>query len=462
MRISFPKDFIWGAACSAYQIEGAWNEDGKGENVHDHYARIPEYEKFYAKGRPDVCSDFYHRYREDVDIMASHNLKSFRFSIAWARLFPDGPDKLNQKGVEYYNDLFSYLKKNNILVFADLFHWDLPQWVLEKGGIACRNFVDWFEGYARTCFSLFGDKVFYWSTTNEPIASMFGGYYSHVGNAPGFFPPFGNDLHKAFAACHMMNLAHMRAVKAFRQMGCPGKIGAVIDAFPFYPYSLSDPRDRTAAELQFDYYAGKWIEPMLLGKYPDTVLEQFGSYLPANASEEIAEEFVKMDFFGCNYYRPCYSRYIPQPPYFESAPDPEITDMEKQARECGTYVGMKKYPEGLYDILLYLNKRYPIEEIMITENGMSTPRDPKQPHIPSNLQDDDRIRYMRSHIMMLSRALECGVPVTGYYVWAIEDTYEHGAGFTYDYGLIGINYETMERFPRASFRWYSDFIKANT
>ncbi|MBE6884570.1 MAG: glycosyl hydrolase family protein [Ruminococcaceae bacterium] len=458
MAFSFPKDFLWGAACSAYQIEGAWNEGGKGLSCHDYYARLPEYEKFYELGRPDDCADFYHHYREDIDIMAERNLKSFRFSIAWPRLFPNGPDEINQECVDYYNDMFSYLNEKGIIPFVDLFHWDLPQWVLDRGGAASREFIDLFEGFARACYANFGDKVKYWSTTNEPSVSIFCGYADWNLNGGGMFPPYEDDRTKAFTACHNMNLAHMRAVKAYREMGQDGKIGAVIDAFPFYPYNFNDKRDMEAGEQMWDFYAGKWLGPILLGKYPDVIVEHFSQYMPEGYQEEIAAAYEPVDYIGNNYYAPRYAKYSPEAPYYSPAPDPELVPV----KEGGEFVGMKYYPEGLFDTIRMLDKKYHPKEIIITENGMSAARDPKNPAVPSKINDENRIRYMRSHIMMLSRILEQGINVTGYYVWAIEDTYEHGSGCRYDYGLIGINYDTKERTPRDSFNWYGEFIKANT
>ena len=458
MYFSFPKDFLWGSGCSAYQVEGAWNEDGKGMSCHDHYARLPEYAHHWEKGRMDTCADFYHHWREDVDIMAEHNLKSFRFSIAWPRLFPNGPDQINQKGVDYYNDLFTYLNEKGIVPFVDLYHWDLPQWVLDRGGAINPEFIDWFEGFAITCFREFGDKVKYWSTTNEPNCSIFGGYYDKCDDVAGRFPPFEKDLRKGFLANHHMILAHYRCIKAFREMGCDGKIGAVIDSVPMYPYDLADKRDFEAAELKFQYYAGKWFDPMLLGKYPPILCDTYREYMPENFQEDLEKYYEKMDFIGVNYYLPHYAKHIDEAPYFEVAPDPE----EGLHADWQEYYCMKVYPEGLYDILNEVNERYHPDEILVTENGISFMRDPENPHLPTRINDIERIKYMRAHIMMLARAINRGIPVTGYYTWSIMDTYEHQLGFTLDFGLIAINYETMERTPRDSFRWYRDFITEHT
>ena len=459
MNFTFPKDFLWGAASSAYQIEGAWDEGGKGMSCHDHYARLPEYAYYYEAGRPDTCADFYHHYKEDVDIMVEQGLKSFRFSIAWPRVFPNNPTDINQEAIDYYKDLFSYCCEKGLVLFVDLFHWDLPQWVMDLGGPINKEFVEWFETYAKVCYENFGDFVTYWSTVNEPNFSIFSGYHQLNGAGPGTFPPFEEDLTKAFTACHYMNLAHMRAVKLFRKMGLKGKIGAVIDLFPIYPYSMSDAGDTEAAERRFDYYAGKWIGPLLLGCYPDSVVESYSEYFPEGFQQEIMDAYEEIDYIGDNYYQQSYAKYLGEKPYFDLCENPERSAAEVNDKLEGVFVDVQNFPQGLYDILLLLHKKYHPKEIIITENGLPTPRDKKNLAVPSDIHDEDRIRYLRAHITTVARAIESGVPVTGYYVWAIEDTHEHGTGHHFDFGLIAVNYETMERTPRDSFRWYADLIR---
>jgi len=463
MGVSFPKfprGFLWGAACSAYQIEGAWNEGGKGENCSDHCARQPETEKFFERGRPDVCSDFYHHYREDIGIMRENSLNSFRFSISWPRLFPNGPYELNQQGVDYYNDLFNTLIENGISPFIDLFHWDLPQWVYDRGGPVSYEFVEWFEHYARTAFSLFGDRVKYWSTMNEPNFS-FGGYTdsaAYIYDKPGGAPPYEKDVRKAFAACHFLNLAHLRAVRAYREMGQDGKIGMVIDAFPFYPYSLGDSRDEEAAERAMDFYFGKWLGPMMLGRYPDVIVDSFSELMPENFQSDIAKEYVPMDFVGENYYASGYAYHIDEKPYYDLCGTYETVDGAD--RRHGYHIGY--CPEGFYDILMILTKKYHAKEIIVTENGTCFRRDMSRPAEPTDVHDEERIKYLRAHIPMMARAIEAGANVTGYHIWAIEDTYEHGSGRELDFGLIAVNYDTMERTARDSFKWYGALIRANS
>ncbi len=455
MSLAFPKGFLWGSACSAYQIEGAIAEGGKGENCHDHYARLPEYARYYEQGRPDVCSDFFHHYREDIAIMAEHGLRSFRFSFSWPRLFPNGPDELNVQAADYYGDLLDCLTENGIVPFMDLFHWDLPQWVMDRGGVVNPEFVDWFGKYAETCFRLFGGKVKYWSTVNEPNFSVFSGYLALDCEGRGSFPPFEQDKRKAFSALHVMLLAHMRAVKLFRDIRPGGKIGAVIDAFPIYPRSLAREEDFRAADRYYDLYAGKWLGPMCLGRYPEVVLDSFARFMPADFQQELADAFEPMDFVGDNYYTPAYAEYSEETPFFRACTDPE------GGGNWNDFPGMKVYPEGLYDAMRILDEKYHPREILVTENGIAFRRDPNSPAVPTSIHDDLRIRFMRQHIMSLERAVRSGVNVTGYYTWAIEDTYEHGLGRTLDFGLIAVNYDTMERTARDSFKWYGEFIRAN-
>ena len=315
------------------------------------------------------------------------------------------------------------------------------------------------EAYAKACYENFGDKVAYWSTMNEPNFSIFSGYYQTDGDGAGIFPPFENDKTKAFTASHYMNLAHMRAVKLYREMGFSGKIGAVIDLFPIYPYSLSDEKDVEAAKRRFDYYAGKWIGPLLLGEYPESVVECYSEYFPEGFQEEIRNAYVEIDYIGDNYYQQRYAKYSPEKPYFDLCDNPEQTVSDKNDEMGGIFVDIQNYPQGLYDIVMLLHREYHAKEIVITENGLPLPRDKENPAVPSKIQDEERIRYMRGHISALARAIDVGVPVTGYYVWSIEDTYEHGLGFDYDFVLIAVNYETMERTPRESFRWYADLIR---
>lgn len=460
MALSFPKDFMWGAACSAYQIEGAWNEDGKGENCTDSCARNPDLAQFFERGRPDVCSDFYHYYREDIAIMKENNLKSFRFSLSWPRLFPNGPDELNQAGVDHYNDLFNTLIENGIQPFIDLFHWDLPQWVYDRGGPVVYEFIDWFEKYARTAFSLFGDRVKMWSTMNEPNFS-FNGYTPYSAGiiaGRGTTPPYEEDVKKAFMTCHILNLAHMRAVKAYHEMNLGGKIGMVIDGFPFYPFSLSEEKDAIAAERAFDFYAGKWLGPMMLGKYPEVIEDSYAEYMPENFQQEIADAYEPMDFIGENYYASGYAYGIDEKPYFAHCGDFET--IEGADRKDGFSIG--RNPIGFYDILMLLKNKYKAKEIIVTENGICFQRDKDNLNKPTDIHDAERIRYLREHIPMIARAIASGANVTGYYIWAIEDTYEHGSGFDLDYGLIAVDYDTMERTARDSFKWYGRFIKANT
>ena len=443
MNFSFPKDFLFGSACSACQIEGAAYEGGKTDNVFDYYAR-KDPERF-SGDLADVCADFYHHYRDDIKIMKKFGLKAFRFSIAWARICPDGPDSYNQKGVDYYNDMINALVENDIVPMFDLFHCDLPMWVINKGGIANREFIGWFTSYAKICFEKFGDRVKLWSTVNEPSINVFGAY-AYESNGP-----FLKDLTLALKASHHMLLAHYATVKLYHSMNLPGKIGAVNHFAPVYTDSL-DPKDEAAAERRRAYYSGWWLDPMMKGEYPANVIcyPFIADKMPENYAKELKAAFEPMDFIGINYYNPEFARFKQDDELcIEGFSD---TSLPKDA------YGFLRYPQGLFDSMMYLKNAYPGAEIYITENGIAAAREDGQ---PTSVHDDFRITYMRDHLREVSKSIAAGVNLKGYFNWTIMDTYEgYAGGFKYDFGLLAVDYKTLERTPRDSFYYYKKIIEA--
>lgn len=446
MNFPFPKDFLFGSACSACQIEGAAFEDGKTANAFDHYSRTEQVERF-AGDLPDVCADFYHHYRDDIKLMKEMGLKAFRFSIAWARICPDGPDSLNQKGIDYYNDMIDALVENDIVPMFDLFHCDLPMWVTEKGGIANREFIDWFVSYAKICFENFGDRVKLWSTVNEPSINVFGSYASKA-NAP-----FLEDLPLALKACHHMLLAHYECVKLYHSMNLPGKIGAVNHIVPYYTDSL-DPKDEAAAARARDYYSGWWLEPMMKGVYPANVVcyPYIADKMPENYAKELADAFVPMDFIGINYYGPGFVKY-------KEDGKLDYAGYSEAGLPTDAY-GFPCYPQGLFDTVMFLKRQYPGVELYITENGIAVKREGDK-IAPTSVNDAYRITYMRDHLREVSKCITAGANLKGYFNWTIMDTYEgYAGGFDFDFGLIAINYETLERTPRDSFYYYKKIIES--
>ena len=442
MKFCFPENFLFGAASSACQIESAAYEGGKGEDVIGHYySKLPE--KFHGAD-PNDSADFYHRYREDIEMMKELGLDAFRFSISWSRIFPNGPEESNPAGIAYYNDMIDALKDAGIVTFFDLFHCDLPYWVIEKGGILNPEFIRWFETYAKTCFKELGCRVDYWCTVNEPSINCFGAY-ANESNAP-----FLKDMDKAIRASHNMLLAHYSAIRLYKSMNLQGKIGAVIHVEPNYALSL-DAMDKEAAGRNFDFYSGWWLDPMLLGHYPESLMDYpyLTDKLPANFKKELSENFVENDYIAINYYSPAFARYKKN-----GELGLEIFHNEKLARDD---YGFFIYPPGLYDTLLYLKQEYPGKEIIIAENGISRK---KCGDLELELDDEYRIDYMREHLREVSRAIASGAPVRGYFHWSIMDTNEaYAGGYDHIFGLVQINYKTLERRRRKSWYYYQNLIK---
>lgn len=286
MRFSFPKDFLFGAASSACQIESGCNEGGKGEDVHTaNYKLHPEQ---YQGADPNCSADFYYHYPQDIEMMKELGIKMFRFSISWSRIYPNGPEEVNQAGLDYYTDMIDKLREAGIGTFFDLWHCDLPQWVAERGGLLHPDFIDWFVAYAKTVFEVLGDKVDYWSTVNEPNINCMLAYLN------GKLPPFVADQEKAIQACHNMIIAHYRTIRLYKEMGFTGQVGSVVHMEPCYALDSMDAKDAEAAERQQAFYTGWWLDPMLKGHYPELILEYpyIRNKMPQGYQAQLDKEFI--------------------------------------------------------------------------------------------------------------------------------------------------------------------------
>ncbi len=441
MRFPFPEDFMFGAASSACQIESAPTEGGKGVTNYDYYFKH-EPERL-RNADPANSADFYYLYRKDILDMKRLGLKAFRFSIAWARIFPNGPEEVCQAGLDYYSDMIDALNEAGITPYFDLYHCCIPYWVLERGGLLNPDFPNWFVKYAETCFKALGHKVAYWTTVNEPNINCMAAY------ANGKTAPYIKDQAKAILGCHNMLLAHYRIVKLYKSMNLPGKIGAVIHVEPTYSLS-TDPKDEAAAERYFAYYSGWWLDTMLKGEYPKVLLEEpyIAEKVPENLPKELAEEFEPMDFVGINLYNPNFARYDENEPMrYKTFENPKIPKDD---------YGFMCYPQGLYDAVMYVHRTYPGVPMVITENGISKK---KWGNFEEERRDEYRIDYMREHLRSASRAIAAGAPLKGYFCWSVMDTNELGSGgYDHIFGLTQVNYETKERFPRDSWYYYQKVI----
>lgn len=441
MIFPFPKDFLFGAASSAVQIEASCEEGGKGEDV-QRYVSKHRPEQFH--GDPNDGADFYHRYPEDIRMMQELGLKTFRFSVSWSRIYPNGPDQVNKQGLDYYEDMVDRMLDAGVAPLLDLWHCDLPMWVAEQGGPINPKFIDWFTGYAKTVFEVLGNKVPLWSTINEPHVNCLGA------NEFGLYPPFVADLKQAIHASHNAIIAHYRIIRLYKEMGFKGQIGAVVYLPPCYAANPNKPEDVAAAQRYQDYQSGWWLDTMIKGHYPHSAMENpyIRDKMPEGYQAQIEKEFIPADFVAINYYD---GRFV------EYRQDGKLNCKTVETNHIPAALFPKHpYPEGLYDALMYVKNTYPGKDIYITENGIGVNRldDPEE-----DLKDDYRVEFMRKHMRFISRAIQAGAPVKGYYPWTLIDTHEPGGGYQSTFSMIQVNFETKERRPRKSWYYYQRVIK---
>lgn len=444
MNFKFPQNFLWGTAASAFQIEGAAHEDGKGHNVWDVASR--QYPDIFKEDEtPEVSADFYHKYPEDILMMKELGIKSYRFSISWTRIYPDGYGKLNQKGVDYYNSLVDTLLENGIQPMFDLYHCDMPQSLADKGGFKNSQFVDWFGEYAQTCFKNFGDRIKLWNTINEPSIASFSHYYA------GQFPPFEKNIGGALQAAQNILLSHYRAIEVYRSMNLKGKIGAVAHFVPIYTYS-TDQNDKKAAARYFDFYNNWWLKPFFEGEYPESVLEYpfYRENMPDNYAAQLKEKFVPLDHIGINYYGPTAVKYNQGKDL-----DCEVTEFNGPKDAYGFYY----YPQGLFDSAMYLKEKYNNPKVYITENGIAREC---TGNVKEDTDDDYRISFIQEHFREISRSIQAGANIGGYYYWSNSDTYEGNCGgYRNRFGLVHIDFNTLKRTPKKSWFYYQKVIDSN-
>ncbi len=427
---------LWGAATAAYQIEGAWNEDGKGPSIWDTFSHEKGNIKNDENG--DIACDHYHRYKEDVALMKELGLKCYRFSISWPRIFPDGRGEINEKGIKFYSSLIDVLLANGIEPMITLYHWDLPQALQDIGGWENEEVTDLFAEYAGSLFHRFGSRVKRWITLNEPFCISYLGYGLGV-HAPGI-----KDFKRAINVSHNLNIAHAKAVHAFRKENIEGaEIGITLNLTPAHPYSEEY---REAARF-LDGISNRWfLDPSLKGKYPEDILSFFKEHYGFEANG--IDQFIKPDFLGVNYYSRSIVRENRKSALL-------LTKNEKLEGREYTDMGWEVYEKGLSEILMRVDREYGHPEIYVTENGAAYRDDIVKEGM---VMDDDRISYLKRHFDEAERAINGGVRLNGYCVWSLMDNFEWAEGYSKRFGIVQVNYETLERRKKKSALWYRDFI----
>ena len=447
--ISFPKNFWWGTATAAYQVEGAWNEDGKGESIWDRFSHTPGKIKNGDTG--DVSCDHYHRYRQDIDIVRSLQMNSYRFSIAWTRIQATGSGRPNPKGLDFYSRLVDTLLESKIRPFATLYHWDLPQALEDAGGWPNRDTAQRFADYADIMMSALGDRVPAWTIFNEPSVFTTLGYLFGT-NAPG-----RSDLDAYLRATHVVNLAQGLAFRVMKGVRPRAMVGTAFSMSPMQPVTKSR-ADQEAAERAHKAQNVWFLEPALKGKYPDAFVGVTPEMLGVKPGD-MEKVRAPLDFIGINnYFRMLVSASRARG--LNLNPLRKIFPVEVQVGgNTGpkTEMGWEIYPHGLYDIVMRITRDYnrPIE---ITENGCAC-GDPLDKSGVDN--DTRRIAFYRSYLQELAMAIKAGADMRGYHAWSLLDNFEWAEGYSKRFGLVYVDFKTQQRTVKASGHWYAKIAEAN-
>ncbi|MDW8325522.1 MAG: GH1 family beta-glucosidase [Anaerolineales bacterium] len=444
MSIQFPANFLWGVATSAYQIEGAWNEDGRGESIWDRFCRRPG--NILNGENGDLACDHYHRWRDDVALMQSLGLKAYRFSIAWTRVLPEGCGNVNAKGLDFYDRLVDALLAAGIAPNVTLNHWDLPQALQDLGGWPARDCAYRFADYAAVVFKRLGDRVRFWVTHNEPWCIAFLGY-GNGHHAPGIC-----DTSQAYQTVHHLLLGHGLAVQAFRQGGYSGQIGIALN--PQHYVAFSDREADVAARDR--YYANAvslFLDPIYYGRYPQSLMDWIGPHAPKMQAGDLDLIRRPLDFLGVNYYTTEVISHSVEGGVLKAHAQPLSAPGWSR-----TEMGWGVNPPGLTAVLLDLKTKYGNPALYITENGCAFN---DRPDGQGFCADTARINFLRDHIRAAHAALQAGVDLRGYYVWSLLDNFEWAWGYSRRFGLVRVDYETQRRIPKQSAHWYREVIARN-
>ncbi|KAI3708428.1 hypothetical protein L2E82_37597 [Cichorium intybus] len=473
-RSDFPVGFLFGVATSAYQIEGAYLEDGKSINNWDTFALTPGNIENGDNGF--IADDHYHRYLEDINILHSLGVDAYRFSISWARILPRGRfGDVNPNGINFYNKILDNLLLRGIKPFVTIYHYDFPQELEDRYGSWLSPLMqDDYVHFAETCFKNFGDRVKNWFTMNEPNLFTQMGYEKGTYPPTRCSPPFGNcssgnsDI-EPLIVMHNMLLAHGKAVKLYRtnyQHVQSGSIGIVVDCFMYEPLTDND-LDQEAANRSLAFNIGWALDPLIFGDYPSEMRMYLGDQLPRFSSDET--KFLKdgIDFIGVNHYSTLYAKDCIYSSCSLTGSRPITGFIDAAKERDGVPIGaptglgsLRVVPRGIGEVIDYLKARYHNKPMFVTENGYSEPQVNDQ--VQDILQDVERIEFHKMYMSSLAQAIRNGADVRGYFVWTLMDDFEWRLGYTPRFGLYYIEPQTLDRIPKSSAKWYQDFLKNNT
>jgi beta-glucosidase len=437
----FPKDFLWGVATSAYQVEGSTLADGAGENIWHRFSHEPGMTVAGATG--DIACDQYHRYPDDVKLMAELGIDAYRFSLAWARLLPKGRGRMNAKGLSFYDRLIDELLAKEIRPFITLYHWDLPLALEDKGGWLNTDTARWFGDFADLAFRAFCDRVPYWMTINEPAVVMEKGYVL------GLYAPGHRNAAEAPVVARNLLLAHGYAVQAYRDRG-DGCIGIAVNIQPKHP-ATNSVGDQQAAQRANAWRNLQFLDAILLGQTPAELPEMFGREWRGLSEQEMKLVHQPIDYVGINYY----TRVV----VGEDAERLPLRARPVAQTALTTLTGWEVYPGGLTETLKAIDQRYDGVPIFITECGAAF-TDPT-PENGQDIPDPQRIEFLRSHVQAAQQAIAEGVDLRGFFVWSLLDNFEWNSGYTMPFGLVHVDFTTQKRTVKQSGRYFAEIARAN-
>jgi len=446
----FPADFVWGAATASFQVEGALEEGGRGVSIWDTFTAQPG--AIAGGDTAAVACDHYHRYGEDIALLADLGLSAYRFSIAWPRIQPDGRGGANREGLDHYRRMVDTCLERGVTPYVTLYHWDLPQALEDAGGWPSRDTADRFVDYVGIVADALGDVVDHWITVNEPKVA------SHAGYASGIHAPGRREPAAALAAAHHLLLGHGLAARELRRrMSTGGSLGIALDLTPVTAAS-DTPADEAAARRFDGNFNRMFLEPVLRGRYPQDMVEWYGG-VPYVRDGDLAVISEPIDFLGVNYYRPHIIR-AGDGSVSSGAGSPTALDAELVIPPGTpvTDVGWPVSPQGLTDLLVHLRDEYPGLPLMVTENGAAYPDEVG----PDGRVDDPlRVAYLDGHLRAMRGAIAAGADVRGYFVWSLMDNFEWAEGYSLRFGVVRVDYETQERILKTSGEWLGRVAQRN-
>jgi beta-glucosidase len=437
---AFPSGFLWGCATSAYQIEGSPLADGAGPSIWQRFERTPG--RIAGGDTGDIACDHYRRMPSDVALMKSLGLTAYRFSINWARVLPEGRGAVNAAGLGFYERLVDELLAAGITPLATLYHWDLPQALDDRGGWLNPDIAHWFADYAAVVYRALDDRVSLWATINEPWVVADGGYMH------GVLAPGHRCAQEAAVAAHRQLQAHAAAVQAYRAVG-RHRIGLVVNIEPKHLAPRASAADRHAAALADAYMNRQYLDPTLLGRYPDELREVFGASWPDWPAAEVEALKTPIDWLGLNYYTRAVVQADPAGWPVKAAP-------VRQPGAIYTETGWELHPRSLTDTLLWMHRRYGGLPLYVTENGAAF-YDPPSP-VNGRVDDPLRVHYLHTHLQAVQAAIQQGADVRGYCAWSLLDNLEWAHGYSKRFGLVHVDFQTQQRTPKASARYYAQVI----